>query len=104
MRLRKIEYEMKQKEIELELHHLEEEGALKLQYKKEALDARDSGSNDGAAPRMKADCLSIGKVQRARTSSAGSTNQISLQTLKTVVLIIQRTVTKTIESVSIGKV
>ena len=35
MRLRKIEYEMKQKEIELELHHLEEEGALKLQYEKE---------------------------------------------------------------------
>ena len=50
MRPRKIEYEMKQKELEMELHRLEEEGALKLQYEKEALDARVSGSDDGAAP------------------------------------------------------
>ena len=48
MRLRRIEFEMRQKEIEMELHRLEE-GALKLQYEKEALDARDSGSDDGAA-------------------------------------------------------
>ena len=53
MRLRKIEYEMKQKELEMELHRLEEEGALKLQYEKEALDARDSGSDDGAAPSIR---------------------------------------------------
>ena len=46
MRLRKIEYEMKQKELEMELHRLEEEGALKLQYEKEALDARDSSIRD----------------------------------------------------------
>ena len=37
MRLRKIEYEMKQKELEMELHRLEEEGALKLQYEKKPL-------------------------------------------------------------------
>ena len=49
MRLRRIVFEMRQKEIEFELHRLEE-GALKLQYEKEALDARDSGSDDGAAP------------------------------------------------------
>ena len=52
MRLRKIEYEMKQKELEMELHRLEEECALKLQYEKEALDARDSGSDDGAVPSL----------------------------------------------------
>ena len=50
MRLRRIEFEMKQKEIEMELHRLEE-GALKLQYEKEALDARDSGSDDGIRSR-----------------------------------------------------
>ena len=53
MRLRKIEYEMKQKELEMELHRLEEEGALKLQYEREFLDARDSGSDDGAAPSIR---------------------------------------------------
>ena len=52
---------------------------------------------------LEADRLSIGKVRGARTSSAGSTKQISLQTLKTVVMIIQRTVKKTIESVLIEK-
>ena len=31
MRLRKTEYEIKQKELEMELHRLEEEGALKQQ-------------------------------------------------------------------------
>ena len=49
MRLRKIEYDMKQKELDMELHRLEEEMTLKLEYEKEALDARDSGSEDGAA-------------------------------------------------------
>ena len=49
MRLRNIEYNMKQKELEMELHRLEEEMTLKLEYEKEALDARDSGSEDGAA-------------------------------------------------------
>ena len=48
MRLTRIEYEIKQKELEMELHRLEE-GALKLQYEKEALDARDSVSDYGAA-------------------------------------------------------
>ena len=37
----------------MELHRLEEEGALKLHYEKEALDARDSGSDDGAAPSIR---------------------------------------------------
>ena len=50
MRLKSIEFEMKQKEIEMELHRLEE-GALKLQYEKEALDARDFGSDDGIRSR-----------------------------------------------------
>ena len=48
MRLRKIEYEMKQKDVEMELLRLEEELTLKLEYKKEALDARDSASDDDA--------------------------------------------------------
>ena len=37
----------------MELHRLREEGALKLQYEKEALDARASGSGDGAAPSIR---------------------------------------------------
>ena len=49
MRLRKIEYEMKQKDVEMELHRLEKELTLKLEYEKKALDARDSGSDDGVA-------------------------------------------------------
>ena len=40
---------MKQKELQMELHRLEEEGAVRLQYEKETLDARDPGSDDGAA-------------------------------------------------------
>ena len=54
----KLKYEMKQKELEMELHRLEEEGALKLQYEKEALDARDSGADDGAAPSIGSRSLS----------------------------------------------
>ena len=53
MRLRKIEYEMKQKELEVDLYRWEEEGELKLQFEKEALDARDSGSDDGAPPSIR---------------------------------------------------
>ena len=53
MRLRKIEYELKQKELEIELHRLEGQGAFELQYEKEALDARDSGSDDGAPPSIR---------------------------------------------------
>ena len=45
MRWRNIENEMKQKDHEMELHRLEEELTLKLKYKKEALDARDSCSD-----------------------------------------------------------
>ena len=49
MRLRKIEYNSKQKNNEMELHRWEEEGALKLKYEKEALDVRDCVSDDGAS-------------------------------------------------------
>ena len=49
MRLKKIEFELKRKELEMEMQLLEE-GALKLEYEKEALDARASGSDDSAAP------------------------------------------------------
>ena len=99
MPLIRFEYEVKQKELETDLHRLEEESALKLQNEKEALEARDSGSDDGAVVSIRSRSPSIGKVQGARTSSAGSTNQISLQTLKTAVLIIQRTGASTIESI-----
>ena len=50
MRLKKIEFEMKRKELETEVQFHEDEGALKLQYEKEALDARASDSDHRAAP------------------------------------------------------
>ena len=49
MRLRKIESEMKQWYLEMKLHHLQEEGVLKLEFEKEAPDTRDFASDDGAA-------------------------------------------------------
>ena len=50
MRLKKNEFELKRKETEMEMQLFEEEGALKLEYEKEALDARASDSDDSAAP------------------------------------------------------
>ena len=50
MRLKKIEFELKRKELEMEMQLFEEEGALKLEYKKDALDARASVSDESAAP------------------------------------------------------
>ena len=62
MPLIRFEYEMKQKELEKDLHRLEEESALKLQNEKEALEARDSGSDDGAVVSIRSRSPSIGKV------------------------------------------
>ena len=53
MRLKKIEFELKRKELEMEMQLFEEEGALKLEYEKEALDARASDSNESAAPSIR---------------------------------------------------
>ena len=50
MRLKKIEFELKRKELEMEMQLFEEEGALKLEYEKEALDARATDSDDSVAP------------------------------------------------------
>ena len=53
MRLKKIEFELKRKELEMEMQLFEEEGALKLEYEKEALDARAPDSDDSAAPSIR---------------------------------------------------
>ena len=50
-RLKKIEFELKRKELEMEMQLFEEEGALKLEYEKEALDARASDSDDSIRSR-----------------------------------------------------
>ena len=50
MRLKKIEFELKRKELEMEIQLFEEQDALKLEYEKEAIDARASDSDDSAAP------------------------------------------------------
>ena len=50
MRLKKYEFEMKRKELKMEMQLFEEEGALKLEYEKEALDARASDCDESAAP------------------------------------------------------
>ena len=57
MGLKKIEFELKRKELEMEMQHFEEEGALKLEYEKEALDARASGSDNSAAPSIRSKSL-----------------------------------------------
>ena len=53
LRLKKIKFELKRKELEMEMQLFEEEGALKLEYEKEALDARASDSDDSAAPSIR---------------------------------------------------
>ena len=53
MRLEKIEFELKRKELEMEMQFFEEEGALKLEYEKEALDARAPDSDEYAAPSIR---------------------------------------------------
>ena len=53
MRLKKIEFELKRKELELEMQLFEEEGALKLEYEKEALDTRVSDSDESASPSIR---------------------------------------------------
>ena len=53
MSLKKIEFELKRKELEMEMQLFEEEGALKLEYEKEALDARASDSDESAAPSIR---------------------------------------------------
>ena len=53
MRLKKIEFELKRKELEMEMQLFEEEGALKLEYEKEAIDARASDSDESAAPSIR---------------------------------------------------
>ena len=53
MRLKKTEFELKRKELEMEMQLFEEEGELKLEYEKEALDARASDSDVSAAPSIR---------------------------------------------------
>ena len=53
MRLKKIEFELKRKELEMEMQLFEEEGALKLEYEKEALDERASDSDENTAPSIR---------------------------------------------------
>ena len=103
VRLRKIEYDMKQKELEMELHRLEEEMNLKPKYEKEALDARDSGSGDGAAPSIRSRSPFNWKSLMGKDIFGWLDQAHKFASLKTVVLIIQRTVKKTIESVLIEK-
>ena len=50
--LKRIEFEMKRKELELELQVFEENGVLILEYQKEALDINDFDSEDDAAPSL----------------------------------------------------
>ena len=53
MRLKKSEFELKRKELEMEMQLFKEEGALKLEYENEALDARASDSDDSAIPSIR---------------------------------------------------
>ena len=50
MRLKKIKFQLKRKELEKQMQIFEEEGALKLEYEKEALETRALDSDDNAAP------------------------------------------------------
>ena len=53
MSWKKIEFELKRKELEMEMQNFEEESALKLEHEKEALDARASDSDDSAFPSIR---------------------------------------------------
>ena len=61
MRLRKIEYELKQKELEMELHRLEEKAPTAIKSSNVRSNCKttrkpsipDSGSGDGAAPSIR---------------------------------------------------
>ena len=48
MRLRRIENELNQKKVAIAYHRLEEEFVHNLEHGNYALDASDSGSEDGA--------------------------------------------------------
>ena len=48
-----MEFELKGKDLDMEMQLFEEGGVLKLEYKKEALDSRASDSDDSAAPSVR---------------------------------------------------
>ena len=80
MRLKKTEFELKRKELEMEIQLFEEEGALKKEYKKEALDARASDSDESATPGIQIDHHSIGKPRRTKMFPVGSISRINSPT------------------------
>ena len=49
LRLKKVEFEMKAKKLDLEMQRFEEKGALNLEYQKEAIHKKDLHSDDYAA-------------------------------------------------------
>ena len=71
MRLKKIEFELKRKELEMEMQP-GEAGALKLEYEKEALDARASDADDSATLVFEVDHHSTGKPRRTKMFPVGS--------------------------------
>ena len=53
MRLKKIEFELKRKELEMEIQVFQKKDALKPDYEKQALDAEPDDSDDSAAPSIR---------------------------------------------------
>ena len=49
LRLKKVEFEMKAKKLDLEMQRFEEKGAQNLEYQKEAIHKKDLHSDDYAA-------------------------------------------------------
>ena len=82
MRLKKIEFELKRKELEMEMQLFEEEGALKLEYKKEALDARASDSDDSAAPSIRSRSPSNWKTPKNKDVSGWLNNSDKFSNLQ----------------------
>ena len=87
MRMKKVESELKRKELEIEMQFCEDEGALKLEYEKEALDA---GASDSV------DHNSIGKPRRTKMFPVGSIIQINSPTCTSIVSSVQKPESTTI--------
>ena len=64
----------------MEMQLFEEEGALKLEYEKEALDARASDSDDSTALVSEEDHHSTGKPRRIKMFPVGSITRINSPT------------------------
>ena len=96
MRLKKIEFELKKTELEMEMQLFEEEGALKLEYEKEALDAGASDSDDSAARSIRIRSTFNWKTPKNKIIPVGSITRINSLTCTIIVSSVRKAGSTTI--------